>query len=99
MVPFTDGTLGYYIAAPTTRFIGKLGTSASVTPVATALTSVGKQYGLTKDTGNNFWYVDTNKTGGSAAVQIVGLSPLEAVGTVGGHVIFTFLPAVAQIIA
>jgi hypothetical protein len=99
MVPFTDGTLGYYIAAPTTRFIAKLGTSATVTPSATSNAQVGLIFGLTKDTGNNFWYVDINKTGGSAAVQIVGLSPLEAVGTVGGHVIFTFLPAVAQIVA
>ena len=60
---------------------------------------VGKSFGLTKDTNNNYWYVDTNKTGGSAAVLIVGLSPLEALGTVGGHVIFTVLPAVAQIVA
>jgi hypothetical protein len=98
-VPFTDGTLGYYIALPTTRFTGKLGTSATVTPVATAYNQVGLIYGLTKDTGNNYWYVDTNKTGGSAAVLIVGISPLEAIGTVGGHVIFTFLPAVGQIVA
>lgn len=99
MVPFTDGTLGYYIAAPTTRFIAKLGTSATVTPSATSNAQVGLIFGLTKDSGNNFWYVDINKTGGSAAVQIVGLSPLEAVGTVGGHVVFVFLPAVAQIVA
>jgi hypothetical protein len=99
MVPFSDGTIGFYIAAPTTRFIGKLGTSATVTPVATSNAQVGLIFGLTKDSGNNFWYVDTNKTGGSAAVLITGLSPLEPVGTVGGHVIFTFLPAVAQIVA
>jgi hypothetical protein len=99
MVPFTDGTIGFYIAAPTTRFVGKLGTSSTVTPVATSNAIVGLSFGLTKDTGNNFWYVDTAKTGGTAAVQIVGLSPLEPVGTVGGHVIFTFLPGVVQIIA
>jgi hypothetical protein len=99
MVPFSDGTLGYYIALPTTRFVGKLGTSATVTPSATSNAQVGLEFGLTKDTGNNFWYVDINKTGGSAAVRIVGLSPLEAVGTVGGHVIFIILPAVGQITA
>jgi|SRR5882724_882555 len=98
-VPFTDGTLGYYIALPTTRFVAKLGTSATVTPVATALPQRGLVFGLTKDTGNNFWYVDTNKTGGSAAVLIVGFDPLEPIGTVGGHVIFTFLPAVGQDVA
>jgi hypothetical protein len=99
MVPMTPGYLTFNIAAPTTRFIGKVGTGATNTPVATLNTMVGKSFGLTKDTNNNFWYVDTNKTGGSAAVLIVGLSPLEALGTVGGHVIFTVLPAVAQIVA
>jgi len=96
MVPFSDGTLGFYIAAPTTIFVAKLGTSGSVTPVATALTQIGILAGLTKDTGNNFWYVDTAKNN---AVRIVGLSPLEATGTVGGHVFFTILNSVAQIFA
>ena len=99
MVPMSAGWITFYIAAPTTRFIAKLGTSATVTPVATSNAQVGLAFGLTKDSGNNFWYVDTNKTGASAAVRIVGLSPLEPVGTVGGHVIFVVLPAVAQIFA
>jgi hypothetical protein len=99
MVPMSDGRLRYWIAVPGTVFIGKLGTSATVTPVATAQSQVGLNFGLTKDTGNSFWYVDTNKTGASAAVQVVALSPLEAVGTVGGHVLFVVLPAVAQITA
>jgi len=96
MTPMTPGYLTYNIAAPTTRFIAKLGTSATVTPVATALTQIGVSFGLTKDTGNNYWYVDTNKNN---AVRIVGISPLEAVGTVGGHVIFVVLNSVAQIFA
>ena len=96
MVPYSDGTLGYYIAAPTTIFVAKLGTSASVTPVATTAQLAGTVAGLTKDTGNNYWYVDTNKTN---AVQIVGFDPREALGTVGGHVFFVILPAVAQLIA
>lgn len=99
MVPFTDGSLGYYIALPTTRFVGKLGNSAAVTPSATSFAQVGLKFGLSKDTGNNFWYVDLTKTGGSAAVQIVGISPLEPIGTVGGHVIFVVLPGVGQITA
>jgi hypothetical protein len=99
MVPTSDGFIRYNIAAPTTRFIGKLGTSATVTPVATTNQQVGLIFGLTKDTGNAFWYVDTNKTGVNAAVRIVAISPLEPVGTVGGHVIFVVLNAVAQIFA
>jgi len=94
MVPFSDGTIGFYTAAPTTIFIGKLGNSGTVTPVATALNQRGTNLGLTKDTGNNYWYVDTAK---SNAVRIVGFSPLEAIGTVGGHVYFVILNAVAQI--
>jgi hypothetical protein len=97
MVPMSIGLSGFAVAAPTTIFVAKIGTSVSVTPVATTNQQVGVAYGLTKDTGNNFWYVDVNKTGGSAAVRVVGLSQLEAVGTVGGHVFFTVLPAVAQI--
>lgn len=99
MVPITDGFNYYFIAAPTTVFRGKLGTSATVTPVATANNQKGVAFGLTKDTGNNFWYVDTNKTGANAAVRIVGFDPLDAIGTVGGHVLFIILPTVAQIFA
>jgi hypothetical protein len=96
MVPMSDGRLRFWIALPGTVFIGKLGTSATVTPVATSNAQVGTLAGLTKDTGNNFWYVDTNKTN---TVEIVALSPLEAVGTVGGHVLFVFQNAAAQIFA
>jgi hypothetical protein len=99
MTPISDGFNYYFIAAPTTVFIGRIGTSSTVTAVATTQQQVGVAYGLTKDTGNNFWYVDTNKTGGSAAVRVVGIAPLEAVGTVGGHVLFVVLNAVAQIFA
>lgn len=99
MVPTSDGFLRFNIALPTTRFIGKLGTSATVTPSATSFAQVGLIFGLTKDSGNAFWYVDINKTGANAAVKIEALSPLEPVGTVGGHVIFTILPAVGQITA
>jgi hypothetical protein len=94
MTPITDGTLGFYVAAPTTVFVGKLGTSATVTPVATAFNMVGREFGLTKDTGNNFWYVDSNL---SNSVRIVGISPLEPIGTVGGHVFFVVVNSVAQI--
>jgi hypothetical protein len=91
MVPMSDGRIRFWLPAPTTVFIAKIGTSSTVTPVATAQSQVGASggYGLKKDTGNNYWYVDTNTSG---IVQIVALSPLEAVGTVGGHVLFVFLP-------
>jgi hypothetical protein len=99
MVPMSDGRLRFWTAAPGTVFIAKKGTSATVTPVATALTDRTQQWGLTKDTGNAFWYIDVNKTGGNAVLQVVDISPLEAVGTVGGHLLFVFLPAAASIFA
>ncbi len=96
MVPMSDGRLRYWIAGPGTVFIAKLGTSATNTPVATAQTQVGVLMGLTKDPGNNFWFVDSNKVN---AVNVVAISPLEAIGTVGGHVLFTFINAIVQIFA
>lgn len=100
MVPMSDGRIRYWIAVPGTVFIGKIGSSSGTpAPVATAVTQVGVTYGLTKDTGNSYWYIDTNKTSSNSAVQIVALSPLEPVGTVGGHVLFVILPAVSQITA
>jgi uncharacterized membrane protein YwaF len=98
MTPITDGYNYFIVAAPTMVFRARLGTSSTVTAVATTNQQNGVAYGLTKDTGNNFWYVDTNKTGASAAVRIVGFDPLDTIGTVGGHVLFVVLPAVAQIV-
>jgi hypothetical protein len=97
MTPMSDGRIRFWIASPGTVFIAKLGTSATNTPVATTNQIVGTAKGLAKDPGNAFWFVDTNATN---AVQIVALSPLEAVGTSGGHVLFVVLPsAVASIYA
>ena len=96
MVPMSDGRLRFWLPAPGTVFIAKIGTSTTVTPVATAFGQVGVLYGLTKDTGNNFWYVDTNKNN---AVNVVAISPLEPIGTVGGHVLFTFQNSASQIFA
>jgi hypothetical protein len=99
MVPMSDGRLRFFVASQTTVFRAKIGTSVSVTPIATAQTQVGAAFGLTKDSGNNFWYVDTNKTGANAVLQIVGIDPREPIGTVGGHVLFVFLNSAIQIIA
>lgn len=97
MTPMSDGRLRYWIASPGTVFIAKLGTSATTTPVATSQTQVGKPFGLAKDSGNNYWYVDSNATN---VVEVVAISPLETIGTVGGHVLFVFLPSgVASIYA
>jgi hypothetical protein len=55
--------------------------------------SIGVAYGMTKD-ANGLWYVDKNKTGGSAIVQIVGL-PLGSY--VNAPVTFVFLTSAIQV--
>ena len=99
MVPMSDGRIRFFVASLTTVFRAKIGTSATNTPVATAQTQVGTQIGLTKDPGNNFWFADTNKSGGSAVLEIIGIDPREPIGTVGGHVLFVFLNSAIQIMA
>lgn len=66
--------------------------AADYTPVQANL---GVNYGLTKD-ANGFWYVDKNKTGGSAVVQIVGL-PAGPLGYVNAPVNFVFLTSAIQV--
>jgi hypothetical protein len=99
MTPITDGYNYFFIASPLMIFRARYGTSATVTPAATTNQIRGTAIGLTKDTGNNFWYADLNKTGASAAIMIVDLDPLDPVGTVGGHVLFVFLQADVSISA
>ncbi len=54
---------------------------------------IGVKYGMTKD-ANGFWYVDKNKTGGSAILQIVGL-PYGS--TLNAPVEFVFLATAIQV--
>lgn len=54
---------------------------------------IGVAYGLTKD-ANGYWYVDKNKTGGSAVVQIVGLPNGSFLNA---PVNFVFLAAAIQV--
>jgi hypothetical protein len=89
MVPITDGYNYFAVASPNTIFRCKYGTTNN--PTATTNQLVGTSIGMTKDTGNNFWYADSAKTGASAVLNIVGLDPLDPVGTVGGHILFTFI--------
>jgi hypothetical protein len=56
---------------------------------------IGVSYGLTKD-ANGYWYVDKNKTGGNAVVQIVGLDPLYG-SIANAPVKFVFLTAAIQV--
>jgi len=59
------------------------------------IADVGVKYGLTKDS-NGYWYVDKNKTGGNAVLQIVGLDPLFG-SQLNAPVLFVFLTAAVQV--
>ncbi|MDR3392437.1 MAG: hypothetical protein P4L77_11970 [Sulfuriferula sp.] len=56
---------------------------------------IGTNFGMTKD-ANGFWYVDGNKTGGSAIVQFVAFNPLYG-SQVNAPVRFVFLAAAIQV--
>ena len=76
-------------------FVGSVDTSAGEGTGTVAATDLGLEYGITKTalTGANLgkWYVDKNKTGGSARVKVVEI--IDAAATLLGRVGFIFLPA------
>ena len=68
--------------------------AADYTPTQAMINTSSGQFGLTVDT-NGFWYVDKNKTGASAVLQIVGVNPIDGF-IVNARVRFKFLPAAVQ---
>jgi hypothetical protein len=92
--PINDGRVGLIFASPDTKFSATFGNAGNTATPAN--TDVGLSYGLTLDTGANFWYVDKSKTGAAAAVKVVALDPRD-VPAAGTRVIFQFLPAVVNI--
>ena len=97
--PISDGRTLYVVANQDNVFEAIYdnsgGTvSADYTPAQTQIGTSTGQLGLTVDT-NGFWYVDANKTGGSAVLQIVGINPLDGF-IVNARVRFKFLSASTQ---
>lgn len=91
--PLNDGRCGLYIADPDSVFLAAFGNTASAaTPAAT---NVGVAYGMTLDS-NGYWFVDSNKTGGSAVLRVVGLDPRIAPGS-GTGVLFVFTSGASQL--
>jgi hypothetical protein len=95
--PPNDGTMGLHEAIDETLFVGVLGDGADNTLAIIAQTDIGKLYGLTKDAGNNYWYIDHNKTtvGTGACVQITDF--VDPVGTLNGKLEFKVLHAAQQL--
>jgi hypothetical protein len=94
--PPNDGTNGFMLAIDSTTFVGIKGGSTNGSP-AIAQTDLQKIYGLTKDAGNNYWYIDSDITtvAGGACVQITDL--IDPVGTVNGRLGFKVLHAAQQL--
>jgi hypothetical protein len=93
--PFNDGRVGFFVGNVDVVYSGTFGNAGNAaTP---AVTDVGVSYGLTIDTGGNFWYVDKSKTAGNAAVKVIGLDLRDAPAA-GTRVLFIFLSAVVQVL-
>lgn len=95
--PPNDGTVGLVTADETNLFIGVLGNSSDNTLAIVAQTMIASIFGLTKDAGNGFWYVDQFKTTAAtgACVEIVGLE--SNVGVLNGLVRFRVTQAAQQL--
>lgn len=95
--PLNDGRVGIILPAADTIFSATFGNAGNgAIPLNT---DVGKQYGLTLDTGGNFWYVDKAKVtaGTNTVVTIVGLD-LRDVPAAGTRVLFQFLAAASNLL-
>lgn len=88
--PFADGRAGYFQGNADTVFSATFGNNGNAATPAN--TDVGLQYGLTIDSNSKFWYVDKNKTGTGAVVNVVGLDP-RYTPAAGSNVLFTFIQA------
>jgi len=93
--PLNDGRVGFVLPGPSIVFSATFGNNGNTATPAN--TDVGKAYGLTIDSGPNFWYVDKFKTGASAAVRVVGLDLRDAPAA-GTRVLFQFLQTVINLI-
>jgi len=88
--PLNDGRVGFILPSADTIFSATFGNAGS--PATPAVTNVGKQYGMTIDTGGNFWYVDSSKStfGTNLLVTVVGLD-LRDVPAAGTRVLIQFI--------
>jgi hypothetical protein len=95
--PPNDGTTGFHEAVDSTIFSGVLGNSNTAANATVAQTDLGAKYGLTKDAGNNYWYIDNFITtvANGACVEITDL--ISAVGTLNGKLGFKVLHAAQQL--
>lgn len=87
--PLNDGRVGFILPAADVVFSAVFGNAGA--PATPANTDVGKAYGMTLDTGANFFYVDKSKAtvGTNTVVRIIALD-LRDVPAAGTRVLFVF---------
>lgn len=101
--PANDGKCQIYVADDKTIFAGTFGSNGSAATIA--VTNVGVAYGLTIDSGSNYWYVDSNKStlGTNTAVVVEGIDPMTSSNgtaiTANTLALFSFRPAVVQAVS
>jgi hypothetical protein len=95
--PLNDGRVGFILPAADVIFSATFGNAGNTaTPAAT---NVGKQYGLSIDSGSNFWYVDTSKTtAGTNTVCTVIALDLRDVPGAGTRVLIQFLASAVNLL-
>lgn len=95
--PINDGRVGFILPAADVIFSATLGNGGN--PVTPAATDIGKQYGLTIDTGGNFWYVDRAKTtaGTNTVLTVIALD-LRDIPAAGTRVLFQFLASAVNLL-
>lgn len=86
--PMADGNCGVYIANDETIMQGKTDDAHAL-----AVTDVGSTFGLTKDTGSTFWFVDATITVVGSGAVLECLQLIDPVGTVGGRISFRVIGA------
>ena len=94
--PPSDGLCGVDIAADDMVFQGVLGSSVDNPTGVVAQTDLGSIFGLTKDPGNSYWYVDKSKTTAATGACVEITDFIDIVGTVNGKVGFKFTHAAQQ---
>jgi hypothetical protein len=95
--PQVFGSVGLWVANDISTFIGVYGDSNTAANATLAQAQVGTLRGLTKDAGNNFWYVDNfiTTTAAGACLEIVSL--VDPIGTLNGRVEFRISHAAQQL--
>lgn len=95
--PPNDGMSYFSVASDDNVFEGIFGDSSDNTLAVLAQAQVGAIFGLTKDGGNNWWYVDNHitVTSSGACVEIKNL--IDPIGTLNGRVAFRVIRAAQQL--